>query len=488
MITRSSSNKLTDTDFHGIDNQLIILDHNTSGYSNSGDRGSASSKFSPGNNNSSVCDNKNNNIMSGQQQLQQQQAVDDENGGGCINQEQDSSDNKNFVPEVTPTLSSSGGGENPSDRMMDNSQQQQQQQEQPEHYASIPPPLSPMRNNNNNYSRNLSTASALSALTETDLSIPLSPLLDHVMEESIDRAITSLNSGAAESQAVMVGERYLINSTSSFSLGEGSSNSSGGGIDNITLPSMSNFPEAQREELRRMYLAGFRDAARKSAEKKKRIEEQQQLQQQNQSPELKQISSHEELANNFARAQQQNQSGIGAAIQQQKQQQQQQDFHYSEPAGLSSGVSSPLGHLDKSYDIYDPPPSIPEDGQYHYHPPPSLHQLGSSYESVGSVSSQLSSGGTPLLSSSTSPTATVDAKSGGKGGSSSPSDSGGGSGGKKRQGHSNPFPRKLFDMLGKEEAGVVGWLPRGDAFVVRDNDRFVGDILPRYFRHTKVSV
>jgi hypothetical protein len=58
--------------------------------------------------------------------------------------------------------------------------------------------------------------------------------------------------------------------------------------------------------------------------------------------------------------------------------------------------------------------------------------------------------------------------------------------GKARQSHSNPFPRKLFDMLMKEETTVVSWLPRGDAFVVRDNDRFVSDILPRYFRHTKV--
>ncbi|KAL7518750.1 hypothetical protein ACHAWX_003558 [Stephanocyclus meneghinianus] len=59
--------------------------------------------------------------------------------------------------------------------------------------------------------------------------------------------------------------------------------------------------------------------------------------------------------------------------------------------------------------------------------------------------------------------------------------------GKARQSHSNPFPRKLFDMLMKEETTVVSWLPRGDAFVVRDNDRFVSDILPRYFRHTKLT-
>ena len=41
----------------------------------------------------------------------------------------------------------------------------------------------------------------------------------------------------------------------------------GESTSNVSLPSLSNFPPEHREELRKMYLAGFRDAAAKKAKR-----------------------------------------------------------------------------------------------------------------------------------------------------------------------------------------------------------------------------
>ena len=58
---------------------------------------------------------------------------------------------------------------------------------------------------------------------------------------------------------------------------------------------------------------------------------------------------------------------------------------------------------------------------------------------------------------------------------------GGGGGG------SNPFPRKLMEMLDNEDSSVVYWLPQCDAFKIRDHETFVAEILPKYFRHRKFT-
>jgi hypothetical protein len=62
---------------------------------------------------------------------------------------------------------------------------------------------------------------------------------------------------------------------------------------------------------------------------------------------------------------------------------------------------------------------------------------------------------------------------------------------KKKGGVAIPFPLKLHDLLDKvDEEGhqhVVSWQPHGRAFVVREPKTFVADLMPRFFRQTKLT-
>jgi hypothetical protein len=271
----------------------------------------------------------------------------------------------------------------------------------PEHAPYIAPHPSssslPNTLENNSYQRGFSNSSVFtigsaldggSSFSLSSLDIPLSPLIDNVMDSS----------GTNEQQTLS---------------------------PPLKLPNLSHFPQEQREELKQMYLAGFRDAKEKVRKKKQESI----MAKQHQVTSMRHTDSQEELRTNFAKAR-------GEML------------STSAPAAIRMTRSSsrqtvlPTGGI--SHNVVPSP--LPLDNDY-------------DEELLDDLLGTSPSESPPILKK-----------------------------GKARQSHSNPFPRKLFDMLMKEETAVVSWLPKGDAFIVRDNDRFVGDILPRYFRHTKVSV
>ena len=44
------------------------------------------------------------------------------------------------------------------------------------------------------------------------------------------------------------------------------------------------------------------------------------------------------------------------------------------------------------------------------------------------------------------------------------------------------FPQKLYAMMEFEEGDVVHWAPHGFAFVVKQQDKFLDVIVPKYFK------
>ena len=59
---------------------------------------------------------------------------------------------------------------------------------------------------------------------------------------------------------------------------------------------------------------------------------------------------------------------------------------------------------------------------------------------------------------------------------------------KKTGGVTQPFPEKLHEMLDQvAEPSVVGWLPHGRAFIVRKPKEFTSQIMPKFFRQTKLT-
>jgi len=49
------------------------------------------------------------------------------------------------------------------------------------------------------------------------------------------------------------------------------------------------------------------------------------------------------------------------------------------------------------------------------------------------------------------------------------------------------FPRRLFEILSTEDKSVISWNADGKSFRINDTNLFCNDILPRYFRHCKLT-
>ena len=50
------------------------------------------------------------------------------------------------------------------------------------------------------------------------------------------------------------------------------------------------------------------------------------------------------------------------------------------------------------------------------------------------------------------------------------------------------FPSKLYHLLQLAgcSSSVVGWLPHGRAFAILDEDRFMREVVPMFFKQTKI--
>ncbi|KAG5183998.1 HSF-type DNA-binding-domain-containing protein, partial [Tribonema minus] len=49
------------------------------------------------------------------------------------------------------------------------------------------------------------------------------------------------------------------------------------------------------------------------------------------------------------------------------------------------------------------------------------------------------------------------------------------------------FPIKLHQILERESPDIITWNEHGDAFIIKDEESFARDVLPKYFRHSNVK-